>query len=230
MVGRRRGEAGMTLLELMLSLALISLMMFLAWSTATGTARIKRNLEETQRRNHEIRVGIERMVRDLSAAYISGNENQALQERRTLLVGKPASTVDELRFTSLAHTPLWANADESEQTMIEYFDEDDPDDSSKTNLLRRELRRLPDEGDTYREVPAEIDVLLHNVERVKFEYWDWRDKEWKERWDTTSADAERNRLPTRVKITVVIKARDGDSITYTTQARLMMQEQLNLLN
>ena len=226
----KRAQAGLTLVELMLSLSLLALMMFLAWSTATGTMRIKKGLESFQTRNHEVRVAMARMVRDISAAYLSGNENTnaPVEQRRTLFIGKPTSSVDELRFSSLAHEPMWANANESEQTLIEYLAESDPDEAGVTNLVRREARRLSDEN--YKQVPAEYDVLLRDVQRVKLEYWDWKEKDWKERWDTTAADsAERNRLPTRVRITVELENDDGDEIKFTTQARILLQEQLNVV-
>lgn len=225
----RRGQSGLTLVELMLSLGLLALMMFLAWSTTRGTIEIKKGLEQTQVRNHEIRVAMSRMVRDISSAYLSGNENTnaTADHKRTLFVGKSSGTVDQLRFSSLAHEPMWANANESEQTQIQYLAESDQDKSGQTNLVRREQRRLSDEN--YSSELAEYDVLLHNVEKVRFEYWDWRDKDWKDRWDTTAADGERNRLPTRVRITIEVENSEGKEYKFTTQAQLMMQEQLNFL-
>lgn len=226
---RDRGQAGLTLVELMLSLALLAMMMFLAWSTSTGTMRIKKGLEVTQSRNHEIRVAMSRMVRDLSSAYLSANENTNAQidQRRTLFVGKSTSSVDELRFSTLAHEPMWANANESEQTMIQYLAESDPDEAGVTNLVRREARRLSDEN--FKQEPAEYDVLLHDVKRVRFEYWDWKEKDWKQRWDSTAADGERNRLPTRVRITIEMENDEGKEFKFVTQARLLLQEQLNVV-
>jgi general secretion pathway protein J len=223
---RRRSQSGLTLVELMLSLGLLALMMFLAWSTTKGTVQIKKGLEQTQVRNHEVRVAMSRMVRDLSAAYLSNNENTNAtnEQRRTLFVGKSSGTVDELRFSTLAHEPLWANANESEQTSIQYLAESDPEKSGQTNLVRREQRRLSDEN--FKSELAEYDVLLHNVERVKLEYWDWQDKDWQERWDSTAADGERNRLPTRVRITIELKNSEDKEFKYTTQARLLLQEPL----
>jgi general secretion pathway protein J len=223
---RRHSQSGLTLVELMLSLGLLALMMFLAWSTTKGTVQIKKGLEQTQVRNHEVRVAMSRMVRDLSAAYLSNNENTNAtnEQRRTLFVGKSSGTVDELRFSTLAHEPLWANANESEQTSIQYMAESDPEKSGQTNLVRREQRRLSDEN--FKSELAEYDVLLHNVERVKLEYWDWQDKDWQERWDSTAADGERNRLPTRVRITIELKNSEDKEFKYTTQARLLLQEPL----
>jgi len=224
-----RRQAGLTLVELMISLGLLATMMFLAWSATRGTITIKKSLEKTQVRNHEIRVGMALMVRDISSAYLSANENTnaTSDNRRTLFVGKSSSTVDQLRFSTLAHSPMWANANESEQTQIQYLAESDPDDSGTTNLVRREQRRLSSEN--YKNELAEFDIVLHNIKRVRFEYWDWRDKDWKERWDSTQADAERNRLPTRVRITIEVENEAGKEFKFTTQARIMMQEALNVV-
>ncbi len=222
-----RGLRGMTLMEVLLALAIVSTMMLLAWSTIQATAQVKVSVEDFQSRNHEIRVAMARMNKDLSSAYISANENPNLTERRTLFKGKSSGTVDDLRFSSLAHRPLWANANESEQTLIVYSAERDPDDPSVTNLLRRESRRLSNQP--WKSEPADVDILLSDVEQVSFEYWDWKDKSWKKRWDTTGADGQKNRLPSRVKITVEIENDNGKTRKYVSQARIMMSEQLKFV-
>jgi len=223
------GERGFTLIELLISLALVAFMMMLAWQTTSTAIFTRKNLALEQERDHELRVATSRMVRDLGSAYLSSNEDQSSIERRTLFVGKSEGTVDELRFSTMAHEVLWADANESEQTVVTYQGEADPDDRSKTNLVRKELRRMPDPLESQGETPAEVDLLVRDIERVKFEYYDFRDKTWKERWDSTQADAERGRLPTRVRITVEVGIDRGDdhaTVKYITQARLAMQEEL----
>jgi general secretion pathway protein J len=229
---RRAGEQGFTLIELIISLGIVAFMMMLAWQTTSAAIFTRKNLAFEQERDQEIRVAMNRMARDIGSAYLSANEDQSLMERRTLFVGKSESTVDELRFSTMAHEVLWADANESEQTVVTYAAEPDPDDRSKTNVVRKELRRMPDPLDSQGETPAEVDLLLRDIERVKFEYYDFRDKSWKERWDSTQADAERGRLPTRVRITVEVGIDRGDdhtTVKYITQARISMQEQLNFV-
>ncbi|HTE56877.1 MAG TPA: type II secretion system protein GspJ [Kofleriaceae bacterium] len=220
------GQAGFTLVELVLAIAILAFMMMVAWSVISGTVFARKNLAERQDRDHELRVATAVMVRDLSSAYLSSNEDQNMTERRTLFVGKPNGDVDELRFSTMAHRVLWADANESEQTVITYSAEADPDKPSTVNLVRREQRRPSNEPS--REERAELDVLLSDIEKVKFEYWDWRAKEWMEDWDSTQADGERGRLPTRVRILIELKtAGEGsDTVKYQTEARLMLQEEL----
>lgn len=222
----RRQHAGMTLIEVLLALSILSFMLVITWSTTSTTADAKMHFEALQERHHEIRVAMMRMAKDISSAYISGNENETLNNRRTLFLGKDDSPVDELRFSSLGHVTLWADANESEQTLITYLAEPDPEDRNKTNLLRRESRRLSNEP--WESEPAEVDVLLRDIERVEFEYFDWRDNEWQDSWDTMGADAEAGRLPDRVRITVTLRMSDQE-IKRTTQTRIMMQEKLILL-
>ncbi len=224
----RVDQAGFTMVELVLSIAILAFMMMVAWSVISGTVFARKNLQERQERDHEIRVAMNVMVRDLSSAYLSANEDQSLMERRTMFIAKTGSAVDDLRFSTMAHQVLWADANESEQTVIAYAAEADPDDRRKTNLVRREQRRPSNEPS--RQERAELDLLLRDVERVKFEYYDWKVKDWKETWDSTQADGERGRLPGRIRITLELRTgSEGGPVKYVTEARPMLQEVLNFV-
>jgi general secretion pathway protein J len=221
-------QAGFTLIEVLIALAILAFMMAIAWGTLSQTANTKLQVEEIQERSHEIRVALERMVRDIEAAYLSSNEDRNLSDHRTYLVGKNKGDLHELRFSSLAHQTMWADANESEQTAIAYYSDSDRKDRRKTNLVRRESRRL--ENKRWEQIPGEVDILVRNVEKVQFEYFDWKTRDWKDTWDTTSATANGGGqpwLPGRVRITIQVKSKRGDSIKYTTQARIGLQELLD---
>lgn len=224
-----REQAGMTLLELMVATAVMTSMMFVTWSVITNTAEAKRSVEAQLERDHEIRVALDRIIRDLEGAYLSTNENQNLEDRRTMFVGKDKSDFDELRFSSLTHTVLWADADESEQTLIAYLEEPDPKDSSKTNILRWESRRLSNED--WEDEPAEVDLLLRDVASLDFSFYDARDTNWQDKWDSTNADGERGRLPAYIKVQIEIPtAESRKNIVFSSQARPLLQEQLRFFN
>ncbi len=226
---RAQGQQGITLVEIVIALAVLSFMMTVAWAATSRTAETKTDIEEAEIRNHEIRMALNRMVRDLSHAYLSGNEPGRDDDPRTLFRGRRDAPVSDLRFSSMAKRVLWADAAESEQTMIQYFTEPDPDDPSKTDVLRRELQRLPTENYPWRRVPADVDTLVRDIESLQFQYYDWRDEEWKDEWDTTSTDREGGRLPSRVRIELVIESRGGSELTFVSQARIPLQEELNFL-
>lgn len=212
-------------MEVMLAIAILALMMTMAWTTITATVDSKNLAEINQERSHELRVAMNIMVRDLSTAYLSRNEDTNLDNRRTLFIGKDNSPVDELRFSSLGHRVLWADANESEQTLISYSYAPNRKDRGKTDLIRRESRRLSNEP--WENEPAEVDILLRDIERVEFEYFHWRDEEWKEEWNTMNADAEKDRLPEFVRITVTLRDGSGDEYKRVTQARIHMLEIIN---
>ncbi len=229
MSGRARPQGGFTLVEVLITLTILSFMMTIGWATTNRTATTKVEVEEADERNHEIRMAMTRMVRDFSHAYLSGNERSRDDDPRTLLEARRATPLTEVRFSTLGHEALWADAAESEQTMITYEAVRDPEEPSKTNVVRRELRRLPSGDRSWREVPADVDLLVRDIVSLQFEFYDWRDEEWQAEWDTTATDGERGRLPSRVRIELVVAARGGQEITFTTQARIAMQEELNFL-
>jgi len=218
--GRQTGQTGMTLIEIMISLAIIGFMMAMAWSTITNASNARVTFVGLEERNHEVRIAMARMVQDLQGAYLSSNEDQNFDNRRTLFVGKS----EELRFSSFGHSTLWADANESDQTLIVYYLDSDRSTPGKEALYRRELRRTSNEP--WEGEPAELDILLRSVEKLSIQYWDWKDKKWQESWDSTKQDGEAKRLPTRVRIEVTYKNPRGEELKIATQARLLLQEEL----
>jgi len=220
------GQAGMTLLELVLALATFAGMMALAWTVINRVGENATAFEQYEKTSREMRMALSRVVADFESAYISSNEDLTLQDRRTMFIASGSGTVPEIRFSTLGHRPRSTDLNESDQTLISYSSQTDPKNPSRTNWLRRESFRLSNKN--WQEVPARTEVLLHGVEEVVFKYWSWKYERWPDRLDSTS-EAEGNRLPTRVKIKVKIKNpldEQGDPIVIETQARILLQEQV----
>jgi len=217
---------GFTLIEVMVALAVLALMMVVAWGSVNQTLNAKRRFGMVQDRYREARTALLRVARDLSMAYLSGNEDRSLQDTRTFFVGAPSGDIDAAHFSTMAHTPLYADANESEQTVVAYSEEPDPDDRRKTDLIRRETRRLANES--WDAIPGEADVLFHDVTSFKLAYFDTRDREWKESWTTAGVDTSANRLPDRVRVTLVFPdpLDPEKEVKIVTQVRPMMQEVL----
>ena len=141
------------------------------------------------------------------------------------MIAKAGSKLPDIHFSTLGHRVLWADANESDQTVIWYLAHNNPDHAGQVDWVRREQRRpsnMPPE-----EEPSDYDILVHDVQSVKLEYWNWKNLEWQETWDTTQSDGQRGWLPSRVRITLTVAGPGGKPIKLTTQARLMMQETLN---
>lgn len=220
----RRRQAGMTLIEVMIASAVMVMMMTLAWRTISNTSETKRSAGSYQERNHELRMALGRMVTDFESAYISRNEDPNASHPRTMFVAKSGSKVPQISFSTMGHRVLWSDANESEQTVITYIAHDSREHPGETDLLREERRRPSNQPPE--EEPAEYDVLCRNIGKLELKFWNWKNLEWQDTWDTTQADGQRGWLPSRVLITITVKGAEDHDIKLTTQARVMMQEAL----
>ena len=221
----RRPQAGMTLMEVMIAIAILVIMMTLAWKTIANTSESKKVFERYEERNHELRMALGQMVRDFESAYLSLNEDTNAVNRRTLFVAKSSFKLPDVRFSTLNHRVLWADANESEQTVISYLPHDDAEHPGMVNWIRREQRRTSNEIPDAE--PAEYDVLVHDIVAAKLEFFNWRTAEWQDTWNTTQIDGQKGFLPSRVRITLTTKGADGKETKITTQARIWMQEILS---
>lgn len=222
---KRDTQAGLTLIEVMIASAVLVVMMSLAWRTISNTGEARRSTGVYQERNHELRMALGRIVADFESAYLSRNEDVNASHPRTMMIAKPGSRVPEVRFSTLGHRVLWSDANESEQTVVEYLAINSREVPGQTDLIRSEKRRLsnlPRE-----EVPAEYDVLVRNIDKLEIEFWNWKNLDWQDAWDTTQSDGQKGMLPSRVRITITIKGIDDAKVKLSTQARILMQEPLN---
>ena len=228
MRARRSPQAGLTLLEVMLAIAILAVMMTLAWKTIANTSETKKVFEAYEERNHELRMALSRVVRDFEHAYLSSNEDRNAAHPRTMFMAKSSMRLPEIRFSTLDHSVLWSDANESEQTVISYVPHDNPDHPGAVDWVRREQRRMSNEPPESE--PADFDVLVHDITAVKLQFWNWKNNDWQDTWDTTQADGQKGWLPSRVRITVTVKGPDDKEVKLSSQARIWMQEVLNFTN
>lgn len=223
---RRHAQAGLTLVEILIAVSILAITTSLVWSSFQDTFRTKSTIEANVARYHTVRLALERMSRELTMAYLSQNEDTLQQERRTFFVGRRNSDVDELRFSMFGHQRLYADAKEADTSQVGYYGLRDRNDSRVTNLVRRETRRLSNVR--FSDAPGEADILCDDLVRLQFDYWDLRDKQWRDSWSTLSADGQPDRLPSKVKITLTVRDERGQEVSFQTQVRLPIQEPLNL--
>ena len=224
---RTRHSLGLTLIEVMISMAVMSMIVVSVWSSFRGTLDGMKLTEDVQLRYSIVRNGLVRMQSELEMSYPSFNRPLDDVRHYTLFDVADSGKRDDLTFSSFAHLRVRKDANESDQTVLQYFIEKDPEDSTRTHLYRRETRRLTgDRADQFDEYfPAY--VLIEDVEEFNVECWDERQREWLDEWRTTKNDMQPDRLPTRVRLE--IKVRDGDELVqFTAQAVLPMQEKIDL--
>ncbi len=220
-------QRGMTLIEVMISLAVLSMLMVSVWSSFNGTIRAMEVGEEIQSRYSIVRNGLVRMESELSMAYLSFNRPLDDTKHYTLFEGRDHFESDSVTFSAFAHLRVRKDANESDQSVIQYFLQADPQDKGRVHLYRRESRRLTGDLPEHFERFFPAYVLVEDVVSFDVKYWNVNDLDWQDEWRTTSLDYQPDRLPPRVKIRIGV--RDGDDVVYfTSQVVLMMQEKIDL--
>ncbi|PRQ03655.1 Pseudopilin GspJ [Enhygromyxa salina] len=218
----------MTMVEILVAMAIVSMMMFGVWRSFSATITATEVTEEVQERYSTIRNSMDRMSAEISSAYLSFNRRPEETRHYTLFEGRSSTSGDSLTFSSFAHLRIRRDANESDQTVIQYFLAEDAEDSKRTHLYRRETRRLTGDlpEDLRRYAPAY--VMCEDVESLEFRYWDPSREDWLDEWRTTAIDQQPDRLPPRVEIKMGIKGEDNEIQYFVTQTTLPMQEKIDL--
>lgn len=210
---------GFTLVELLIAMAItatLGAMTFGAFAQIDRAAQVARAQGE---RYAAARMALTRLAREVSMAFLSDNfdRNRYGNDRVTLFVGRE----DELLFTTMAHERLYRDARESDQAVVEYVVEADPESPGEDALFRRSKPRLDDEPDR----GGREDLVADHVAAFRLAYWDPKRKEWAREWSTRSVE-HKDDLPSRVRLELEMKLADGRTERLVTEARIAMTRPL----
>jgi general secretion pathway protein J len=214
-----RRARGFTLIEVVIAIAITAFIGVTIGVTFNTTIANKDIIEGQAERYRMLRTSMNRMVREIGAAYVSDRYDakryRDAYDRPTNFIGAR----DKLTFTSMAHQRLYADAKESDQMVVEYSVKSSPDPKAKgrMDLVRREkaiLEERMDRGGTE-------DTLFESAKKIEFQYWNSERKQWEDEWDTRRVERKAI-LPTRVKITLTAVDENNKEVKYTTQTRIML--------
>jgi general secretion pathway protein J len=218
-----RRARGFTLLEVVIAVGITAMIGVLIGAAFQSGYRAKELVEGEADRYRALRTGTDRMVREISAAFVSDHYDtrryRDQNDRPTNFIGKR----DRLLFTSMAHQRLYADAKESDQMVVEYYTKSapGPDGKNQLNLMRREDANLDDKMDR----GGNEDVLMEGIRRIDFAYWDSDKKDWVDEWDTRRIE-KKSILPVRVRLSVYAVDETGREARYVTQARIVLNTEI----
>ncbi len=213
-----RRARGVTLVEVMIAVAITAVMGTRVMGAFQRTYAAKELTEQQDERFSSARVALTRMARELSEAFLSNDyDRKRYRESPTVFIGKDRGNEDDILFTSMSHVRLRRDAKESDQAVLEYSLEADPDHQGERALFRREKAHLDDQPDR----GGSRAVVCEHVTTFDVQYWDWKRQEWAREWVTGSAERG-NVLPTRVRLRLGVKDPDGKVRVFETQARVAM--------
>ncbi len=224
----RRRWRGFTLIEVLISIAILAAITSLLFGAFSALKRSKDGLSRVQDRQREARLAMARITRELQSAYLSAHMplNQALLIQKTVFKSERGTPADRLDFTAFANRRLDKNSHVSDQCELSYFGGSNPDGSGTTDLLRRidtQLDLEPDKG-------GKVEVLATDIDLFDLQYLDAQTGQWQESWDTTQSTGQPDRLPLQVRVILVLNggARPGGDRSRGT-VRLVTKVGLNML-
>ncbi len=222
-MNRAAGSPGFTLIEVMVAVAITAVMGAMlvgAFQRAYGARELT---EQQEDRYAGARVALTRMAREISMAFLSEHyDHNHFRERPTLFRGRDGGERDDLLFTTMSHERLTRDAKESDQSVVEYALDSDPDFPGEEALWRREKVRIdgdPEHGGTRA-------VLCQHVVAFDLSYWDWKKQEWAREWSSASVERQ-GLLPTRVRLRLALKMPDGKTSSFETQTRIAIVRPLD---
>lgn len=225
----RRAESGFALLQLMISLAILSVICVLTWAAVQQISRTKHRREDTMDRYQTGRNALSRIMRDISMAYLSTNQLPGRDSApRTFFEGIRKSPTDELRFTYFGHLRFYEDTAEGNTAAISYTVRPDLQDSRKLNFIRRESKRIqyvdPSALDT---IAGDDEILADGITRLELWYYDPVGKRWVDTWRTTQADGFPGRLPSRVLIKLALSTDQAKELLFFSEVRPGMFQSLD---
>lgn len=224
----RRSARGFTLLEVLISIAILAAITSLLFGAFSALKRSKDGLTRTQDRQREGRLAMARMTRELQGAYLSAHLpiNQALMIQKTIFKGERGTPADRVDFTAFANLRLEKDSHVSDQCEISYYGSPNPDGSSTQDLVRRvdsSIDLEPTKG-------GKVEVLATDIDLFDLQYLDAQTGQWQEGWDTTQTTGQLDRLPLQVRIILVLNGGARSSADRSRNTiRLVTKVGLNIL-
>ena len=193
-------KKGFTLIEVLISIAILSGVMLLLWQITNQTIRAKTAAEKREALYHTARVSMNKMMLDFSQSFLLDGKGQwGLKQGAEAVKTEFRGSDAAVHFASLSHQRLFQGAYESESAEIGYRLESDPDAPDLYRLLRRESKIVddrPDDSGVW--IP-----LAEGVKRCSFQYYDGEKFDWLSTWN--SEGSEKGRLPRAVKIDLILE-------------------------
>ena len=192
-------EAGMSLLEIIISISLLLVMTIATSSLLRNGIDLRLELSQRSKVNHRLAIVMKRITDDVQQAFLLNFKRQeyysySTRTTKSIFSVKMWDNSSELRLTTNTHKAMIANAHESDMAFVVYKIDKDRE-NQRPNLLRGETKTIPLSFED--DVP--MVVLAHNIKAIRV--LPWNGEAWKDEWSSNKSDW-RDTLPRMVKVEV----------------------------
>lgn len=220
----RRARRGVTLIEIMVALGVLSIVASLVYGAFDSMSRTRKSVDAASERYHQGRGALARMGREIQSAFLSLHRpllNPGLQSSQTVFKGTNNGTLDRLDFCSFSHRRLGFGTHESDQNELSYLVAQNR--QTGTNDLARRESTMIDMEPTRGGV---VQLMAEDIVSFDLAYLDPVLGEWVDQWDTTQATGQLERLPLQVRIDLLLVRANGEPYRFTTKVPIAMQAPL----
>ncbi len=203
---RVRACHGFTLIEMMISMAILSVLFLLVYGTFSATFKASEHMESEADDYRLARLGIYHLAKDLSMFHVgdpvvsTGSEASPLifigEDRIRLAEGGELPN-DLLQFTSVSHGRTMRDAPESDQVTVSYY-------LQEKRLIQEAILS------NGRVVTQEIGEPLNGL---NFRYLDPDGRTWIDEWDALE---KKNRPPLAIEVEFYLKKEKGEVRRFKT--------------
>jgi prepilin-type N-terminal cleavage/methylation domain-containing protein len=198
---RRAAEGGFTLIEVVITLGILSVMMIAVTTLLRSSFEVRFALSDEAKLTHRISVAMQKISEDLAHAYLvsSKDTRRNFNDRATKTVFRIEKDItggDKLALTCMNNRPLRVNAREGDEEYVSYSVQDAKETPGRKHLFRGSSGVLPED---FKEDPP-MEVLARNIKAITFEFWNG-DSWSKDKWNSERSDTKdlRRGLDTRFR-------------------------------
>ena len=228
-------KRAMTLIEVVIALALFSMVaVFTVSNTAIGF-KLKKKLVDSSDYYHNVRTALRHLDRDISLAYHSYQDTKQGELNRQQKVSTTPTdtnlytigtffkgTKDKLLFSSSSYQRLYKNTNETDTSEVSYYLEPEEKSPGLYDLYKRQStfidENIEEGGSKY--------LIASGIESMNFRYLSTEAKDgdasWVDKWDSTAGDYV-GMFPLAVEVTMVFipPKNAGQKLTVVEKIRIL---------
>lgn len=201
--------SGFTLLEVVITLAILSTMMIAVTSLLRSSFDVRFALSDEAKLTHRLNVAVQKIADDLAHAYIisSKDTKKNYNDRNTKTIFSIEKNIgggDKLAFTAMSHLPLRYNANEGDSAYIVYEIRDAKENPGRKHLYRGVLGKIPED---FKQDPPMV-LLAKHIKAIDVQFWNgesWSQDKW-----TSERSETKDLMPQMIKLTVEAWVNDPD--------------------